>query len=872
MAKTLIIAEKPSVMTDLARVLGKQPGMTKFENEKDYFENDTHIISSAVGHLLELTMPTSPDGKKLQWKFDHLPVLPERFDLQPIERGEARLKMLKRLIKRPDVDCIINACDAGREGELIFRYILQDSGTKKPIKRLWMQSMTAQAISDAFSHLRTEQEMQPLADAAVCRSESDWIVGINGTRAMTAFNSRNGGFLKTTVGRVQTPTLAILVQREKEISAFVPRNYWEIFADFEITAGDYRGRWFDEKFKKGDDDHAKAERVWDEAQANAIRARCEGKIGIIEETKKPAKQAVPLLYDLTSLQREASNRFGFSARRTLQLAQALYEAHKVLTYPRTDSRYLPEDYVPTVKGVMKTFADLGNSLTVSDAFPHDLPKFAARAIKENLIFPSKRIFDNSKVSDHFAITPTGVIPKNLKPEEQKIFDMVTRRFIAVFYPAAEFEVTTRITRINEDAFKTEGKVMKVPGWLEVYGKLASENDDSIVPAEPGEKADPKEIEVAANVTKPPPHFNEATLLSAMEGAGKLVDDEELAAAMSERGLGTPATRAATIEGLIFEAYIVRDGRNLVATTKAISLIDQLQQIGAIGLTNPQMTGEWEFKLKQMEHGKLDRRTFMSEIRNYASEVVEKARKYAAHVKDMDYPDLPAPCPVCQGSPLRQTDNAFKCKNPECGWSMYKTLAGRQLTIDEAKQLLTTRFTGPIVGFRNRFGKEFDAAIQLNPENKVEFVFANSFGDGVSSSAEDLEIIKNPEHILCECPVCAVKNIKSHIYITDTHYVCEAVVRGEKTCKPKARLARQFCQHPITKEQALKFFQGGRTDVIEKFISKKGRPFSASLVLRPEGKVVFEWEFPPREKKAPGEGRPAAKKAAKTAKKKAAKSS
>ncbi len=848
MAKTLIIAEKPSVMNDLARVLGKLPGMSKFENNKEYHENDTTIISSAVGHLLELTMPTSADGKKLQWKFDHLPVLPQQFDLQPIEKAEARLKLLKRLLKRADVTEVINACDAGREGELIFRYILQDSGVKKPIKRLWMQSMTAQAITTAYSHLRSEAEMQPLADAAVCRSESDWIVGINGTRAMTAFNSRNGGFLKTTVGRVQTPTLTIMVVREKEISAFVPRAFWEVVGDFKISAGNYAGKWFDEKFKKGDDEHAKADRFWDKAQAAAVKTRCEGKPGVIEEHKKPAKQAVPLLYDLTSLQREASNRFGFSARRTLQIAQGLYEAHKVLTYPRTDSRYLPEDYVPTVKEVMKGFAALGDHLTVSDAFPHDLPKFAARSLKENLIFPSKRIFDNAKVSDHFAITPTGVIPKNLKPEEQKLFDMVTRRFIAVFYPQAEFEVTTRITRIENDAFKTEGKVMKIPGWLEVYGKLASENDDSIVPAKAGETALNQSIEVNENITKAPPHFNEATLLGAMENAGKLVDDEELAEAMSERGLGTPATRAATIEGLIYEAYIVRDGRNLVATNKAISLIDQLTAIGADGLTSPQMTGEWEFKLKQMEQGKLDRKTFMSQIREYASDVVAKARKYAGQVTNMDYPDLPAPCPQCQAPTLRQTDNAFKCKLPECGWSTYKTIAGHALTMDEAKQLLTTRLVGPITGFRNRFGKDFDAALQLTAENKVEFVFEK--GEGVSSPEEDLAAIKDPANILCECPVCAVKKTKNHIYMTDTHYVCEAVVRGEKTCKPKARLAKEFCQHPITKEQALKFFQGGSTDVIEKFISKKGRPFSASLVLQTEGKVVFEWKFPPRERKEP----------------------
>ncbi len=854
MPKTLIIAEKPSVAADLARVLSKLPGMSKFENHKDWFENESHVISSAVGHLLELTMPVSADGKKLQWKFEHLPVLPEKFDLQPVEKSEARLKLLQKLLKRADVAEVINACDAGREGELIFRYIIQATGVKKPMKRLWMQSMTSGAISDAFQHLREDSEMLPLANAAVCRSESDWLVGINGTRALTAFNSRNGGFLKTPVGRVQTPTLTILAQREKEILAFKPRTYWEVFADFRIAAGIYRGRWFDESFKKEEksaDEHAKAERLWNRDLADAIKARCEGREGLIEEVKKPAKQAAPLLYDLTSLQREASNRFGFSARRTLQIAQSLYEGHKALTYPRTDSRYLPEDYLGQVKDVTRTLSQSTGD-TVSD-----LPRHAAKSLQNNYIFPSKRVFDNAKVSDHFAIIPTGVIPKSLKPEEQKIFDMVARRFIAVFYPQAEFEVTTRITRVGTDAFKTEGKVMKVPGWLEVYGKAASENDDAIVPAQLGEKAHNDQVEIVESQTKPPPHFTEATLLSAMEGAGKLVDDEELAEAMSERGLGTPATRAAIIEGLIYESYVARDGKELVATPKGISLVDQLKQIGIEELTSPQMTGEWEFKLKQMEHGRLDRGTFMSEIKRYTSNVVDKARHFAQVVKTMDYPDLSAPCPRCHASVLKQTDNAFKCKNPECGWSMYKTLAGHQLSDDQARQLLTTRHVGPIQGFRNRFGKEFEAALELDQEQKVKFAFENKRGDGVSSVAEDLEIIKDPANKLCPCPVCEQAGRTADIYVTDTHYACESIIKNEHPCKPKARLSREMCQFQIPREQALKFFREGRTDIIEKWISKKNRPFKASLVMNPKGRIIMEWDFPPREKGAKGTAKKAA---------------
>ena len=844
MGKTLIIAEKPSVATELARVLGKLPGMTKFNKEKDWFENDTHLISSAVGHLLELALPESQDGKKPKWNFESLPILPQAFALNPIEKSAERLTALKKLLKRADVSDVINACDAGREGELIFHYIIQSAGSQKPVKRLWMQSMTQGAITQAFAHLRDGQDMQPLTDAAVCRSESDWLVGINSTRALTAFNSRNGGFLKTPVGRVQTPTLAILAKRAQEIAAFVSRDYWEVFGDFHVAAGDYRGRWFLESFKKDESDpHARPERLWKLADAEAIRDRCEGKTGTIEETRKPSKQAPPQLYDLTSLQREANNRFGFSARRTLQLAQALYEVHKVLTYPRTDSRYLPEDYLSTVQGVMKTFASLAPA--DRDSLADDLPRHADTALSKGYVTNTKRVFDTSKVSDHFAVIPTGQTPKKLSVEEAKIFDMVTRRFIAVFFPSAEFELTTRITRIGSDAFKTDGKVMRQPGWLAVYGKqAASDGELSIVAAEDGELAQPVAIEVAPNATKPPPHFTEATLLSTMEGAGKLVDDDELREAMSERGLGTPATRAATIEGLIYEQYILRNGRELIATPKGINLIDQLGEIGVDVLTSPEMTGDWEFKLKQMEAGKLQRPAFMSQIRKLTTEVVDKTKQYALIAKTREYDDLPVHCPVCGETSLKQTDKFFQCRQPECGFRIFKTVAGRVLTEAEVATLVRDRYVGPLEGFRNRFGQEFAAALELTPDHKVAFQFQKT-----EVQEKQVEALEDQSNALCPCPVCKLAGRSNQIYDTETAYVCESVIRGDAdACKPKGKLSKEMCQFPLNREQALKYFNEGKTDLIDKFVSKKGRPFTARLVCQTEGKMMLGWDFPERELK------------------------
>jgi len=849
MPKSLIIAEKPSVANDLSRVLGKDPAIGKFEKKKDFFENDNYLISSAVGHLVEQALPTTADGKSLPWKFDCLPVIPEEFALQAIDGNKERLNLLIRLMKRKDVSEIINACDAGREGELIFRYIMKLSGVDKPTRRLWMQSMTNQAIEDAFKHLRSDEEMIPLANAAVCRSESDWLVGINSTRAMTAYNSRYGGFNKTPVGRVQTPTLALLAERETEIGEFVPGEYFEVHGEFQVSAGTYPGRWFDESFKKNPEDpKGRAERIWDREKAESIVAACQGKTALIEEKKKPSKQVSPLLYDLTSLQREANGRFGLSARRTLQLAQSLYERHKALTYPRTDSRYLPEDYVATTIGTMKNIAAQNGGIV------GNMPPFARKVIEQQWVKGgSKRTFNNAKVSDHFAIIPTGQFPGKLDDFEQKIYDMVTRRFIATFFPSAEFETTTRISRIEQNAFKTTGKILIVPGWLEVYGKttapLSSTEKEAgdgktLVAVTAGETAKSEKVEIIEKETKPPPRYNEATLLSAMETAGKRVDDEELREAMSERGLGTPATRASTIEGLLNDKYISREGRDLFVSNRGLRIINQIKDMGIAILTSPEMTGEWEYKLKQMEQGELERPIFMDDIKKLTSEVVTTAKKAAKESLEREYPPFPVPCPVCGATELGQDEGRYKCKQPDCKFSLPKVLATRPFTEKEAEELLRKKFIGPLTGFISRFKKPFDAAIELQEDKKAGLKAAFVFAKTAEEEAEGDSIVE--ENKLCPCPVCEAENRGDNfIYETPYSYVCNERVLGNGC---KGRLSKEMCKFTISREQAKKFFEEGRTDLIEEFISKKGRPFKARLVCNPKGKRILNWEFPPREPK------------------------
>ena len=906
--KTLVIAEKPSVAQDIVRALTPVAG--KFEKHDDHFENDRYVVSSAVGHLVEIAAPEQYDVKRGKWSFAHLPVIPPHFDLKPIDKTKSRLSAVVKLAKRKDVGALVNACDAGREGELIFRLIEQYAGgakpLNKPVQRLWLQSMTPQAIREGFDKLRSDEQMRPLADAARSRSEADWLVGINGTRAMTAFNSRDGGFFLTTVGRVQTPTLAIVVEREEKIRAFRSRDYWEIHATFAAQAGEYPGKWFDPAFKKPTGDNAdaeiKADRLWTEAEAQAVAQAVRGQPATVTEESKPTTQASGLLYDLTSLQREANGRFGFSAKTTLALAQSLYEKHKALTYPRTDSRALPEDYLGTVRQTMEMLA----------ASPmHHLSQHARTALDNGYIKPTKRVFDNSKVSDHFAIIPTLQAPSGLSEAEQKLYDLVVRRFLAVFFPSAEFMVTTRISQVSvpglaaapgrpkqgdapsggSDAhavasvgayvhhFKTEGKVLVKPGWMAVYGKEAAEDVEdakagdkgqNLVPVQPGEKVHTQEAVAKGLKTRPPARYNEATLLGAMEGAGKLVDDDELREAMQEKGLGTPATRAAIIEGLLTEKYMLREGRDLIPTAKAFQLMTLLRGLDVEELSKPELTGEWEYKLSQIEHGKLSREAFMREIAEMTEHIVRKAKEYDRDTVPGNYATLATPCPNC-GGVVKENYRRYGCtgadgKSDGCGFSFGKSPGGRTFEVDEAETFLRDKHIGPLEGFRSKAGWPFVAELVLKFSDddrnwKLEFDFGDDKADEDTGELVDFA----GQAALGPCPKCG-----SPVHVHGSNYVCSKAVPTAEHPTPSCdfKSGRTILQQDIEPEQMQKLLSTGKTDLLDKFVSNKTRrTFKAFLAWDPgAGKVNFEFEprdskYPPRKTAAKTPAKAPAKKAA-----------
>ncbi|CAM3793855.1 DNA topoisomerase III [Bordetella tumulicola] len=842
MSKTLIIAEKPSVALDISRALGG------FAREGDYFESERYVLASSIGHLLGLVAPNDP--VKGKWSFTHLPVIPPEFELGPADKRSAeRLKLLVKLAKRKDVDALINACDAGREGELIFRYIIQYAGVKKPIQRLWLQSMTQAAIREAFSNLRDDAQLKPLEAAARSRAEADWLVGINGTRAMTAFNSKDGGFFKTPVGRVQTPTLAIVAEREERIRRFVPRDYWEVHATFVAAAGLYQGRWIDPDFKRDERDPEKREsRLWSQAAAQSVVAACRNQSGIVTEESKPSTQMSPALYDLTSLQREANGRFGFSAKTTLALAQTLYERHKALTYPRTDSRYLPEDYLSTVRETIQALAKGGSNAV------GQLSRHAETVVAQSWVKPNRRIFDNKKVSDHFAIIPTLQIPHDLSEAEGKLYDLVLKRFLAVFFPAAEYRVTTRLTEVQGHRFKTEGKVLVSPGWLAVYGKEAQGEDANLVPVADNETVRTEDVDALGLSTKPPARFNEGTLLSAMEGAGKLVDDEELREAMSERGLGTPATRAGIIEGLLGESYLRRDGRDLVPTAKARQLMTLLSGLDVTELTSPELTGEWEHKLKQIEQGGLGREAFMREIAQMTQVIVKRAKEYERDTVPGDYATLTTPCPKC-GSVVKENYRRYACT--QCEFSIGKHPGGRTFELPEVEELLAKREIGPLQGFISKMGRPFAAILRINDEDKLEFDFGQKDDD-------DTEAVDFSGHTpVGNCPKC-----QSRVFEHGLSYVCEKSVGPDKTCD--FRSGKIILQQEISRDQMQKLLTDGRTDLLDGFVSSRtNRKFKAFLVRQPDGKTGFEFE-PRAAKPGRAPSKTASKTATKTATKKAVK--
>ncbi len=816
MPKKLIIAEKPSVANDLARVL------TGFKKEGEYWESEDFVLSSAIGHLIELCKPTEYGKGKGKWSFESLPLLPEEFKLKVIERTAPRFEVLKKLLKRKDVTGVINACDAGREGELIFRYVMEAAECKKKVQRLWLQSMTPGSIRDGFTKLRKEEEMEPLLAAAKSRSESDWLVGINTTRALTALNSKGGGFFLTTAGRVQTPTLSILVERELQIRAFVPKGYWEVHATFGAKAGEYEGKWFDETLadqkvaERGAEQ--RPERLWTQERAEQIVGECRGKTGEVHDEKKPARQLSPLLYDLTSLQREGNSRFGLSARRTLQIAQALYEKHKAITYPRTDSRYLPEDYLAVAQSTLENFEG------------SEFGEFSKTVLKKGWLKPTKRVFNSAKVSDHFAIIPTQQIPAKLDEIEMKVYAAIVRRFIAVFYPEAVYEVTNRITRVGAHAFRTDGKILKEAGWLAVYGKEAAEEGGEegklLVPVVEGEKVKTVAILAEGLQTKPPARMTEATLLSAMEGAGKLIEDDTLREAMGERGLGTPATRAATIETLISEEYVRRIGRELVPTAKAFGLFETLDALGIEILQSPEMTGEWEHKLKEIEHGRMKRDEFMLEIQKVARDIVEKARVFQDkdHVlRKLDFKDPQT------GQEFEETLREYRTLDQ--AYAVRKVLAGRRIEAHEFLELLEKGTMGLVDGFRSRLGRPFSAGLKLGEGRKIELVVGEEEGTLDFTGQEPLG----------QCLACG-----GNMFMSQLRYVCEHSVSKPSTCTFK--VSKKILNRDITVPEVQDLLKNKKTALLEKFISNKTRrPFSAVLMWK-DGKVSFD--FPPREPRKP----------------------
>ena len=701
MGKTLVIAEKPSVGRDLSRIL---PG--PFAKHEGYLESPSHVVTWAVGHLVQLAEPDEYDPKYKKWRMADLPIVPDKFRLVVRdERSRKQFTVISKLLKRDDVDVTINACDAGREGELIFAWTYEKAGAKTPVQRLWLSSMTSAAIKSAFDALRPADEFARLEEAARSRSEADWIVGMNSTRAAT-IRLRSSFDGAVSLGRVQTPTLAILARREEEIKAFVPEPYWLVDARFEPTVGE-PGRRYAGRFHDGP-----APRLKTAEEAEAIVAAVRDQPGTITKLEKTTKrERAPLLYDLTSLQRDANTRFGFSARRTLSAAQRLYEEHKALTYPRTSSRFLPSDMVPELKPIA---ALVGSQREYAKA---------AKYVTGLDLLPLGRVVNDAKVTDHHAIIPTRSEHRvdKMSDDDRRIYDMVVRRFLAVFHPEAVFENTRLETTVAEHIFRTRGRILVVPGWRGVYGEEASEDraatdvDDEganqLLPKlEQGEDVRTLEVESAEKETKPPRRFSDASLLSAMETAGKLVEDEELHEAMKDSGIGTPATRAAIIERLIDVGYVERDARALVCTDKGVNVI---RFLGEHALTSPSMTGDWEFRLNRIEEGEESRERFMHDIAAFAAETV---RVLDENLKEVRVPRANlGPCAVC-GRDIVENRKGFSCwsrEDPGCGFVIWKSKAGKTLPIAVARELIARgRTVKAVTGFKGRSGRSFRARLAL----------------------------------------------------------------------------------------------------------------------------------------------------------------
>jgi DNA topoisomerase III len=812
MGKTLIIAEKPSVGQDYARALGGG-----FQKHEGYLESDDRIVSWAIGHLAELAEPEDYDESLKRWSMKTLPVIPESFKLRPDARGKKQLDILKRLMKRADVDDIVNGCDAGREGELIFAYIVDVAKVKKPVRRLWVSSMTRAAITEGFEHLRDGEEMANLEAAARSRSEADWLVGMNGTRAATVRGRALGGVVS--LGRVQTPTLALIVRRDLEIDAFEPETYFQVDARFGLDGPRaYTGRWFE----------GKQDRTSERERAEAVAAAATGAPATVESVKRTERKTrPPLLYDLTSLQRDANSRFGMSASRTLQAAQRLYEgssAGAVITYPRTRSQFLPSDQVGNLKGIARGLTGL------------PFARAAAQYVAGLDVLPLARVVADAKVDDHHAIIPTGEVPtKELSGDDARIFELVVRRFLAVFHPEAKFEDTEIITVAAEHRFRTRGRRLIEAGWRgAAFGEEAAAEEPQGDEDEPrqvlprvddGERGTCEQAEVLEKQTKPPARYSEASLLRDMETAGKQIEDEEVRQAMKDAGLGTPATRAETIEKLLRVGYIERLGRSLRATAKGRQAIGLLHDHA---LTSAELTGRWEQRLSAIERGQEPRDRFMADIRKFTTEVVDYFRNLTADEVRAQRAEI-GPCPNGDGV-IRENRAAYGCSSwkskeePGCGFVIWKQQKGRSISPGEARDLLEHGQTDLLDGFKTRPSR---GRLVLAEGNQVQLI---------ADDGTRLDAPAGPRETIATCPKCG-----GDIRENSRAYGCSSwKSRKEPGCG--FVIWKSTKGRAITADEARQVIEQGASDWMD-FKDRKG-PFRGRLVLTPEKTVEVQREDEP----------------------------
>jgi DNA topoisomerase-3 len=846
-SKSLVITEKPSVARDIMGALGG------FREHEGYWESDRYVVTFSVGHIVELLEPEDLDPAYKRWTLDILPIIPQEFKLKPKSGMSDRIRTIKKLLKRDDISEVVNACDAGREGELIFREIMDFLQSDKPTRRLWLQSMTRDSIRNGFSSLEPGEQYDGLASAAACRSQSDWLIGMNATRALTKRLRGRRERGAWSAGRVQTPTLAILVGRELEILGHVARPFWRIEARFDTGSHEYVATWFDPGFRAGEtkDDRAD-DRIFEEQRAREIADAVREQASVARETRKASKETAPPLFDLTSLQRECNRRFGWSARRTLNAAQRCYEGHKVLTYPRTDSRCLPSDYRGKVDELVTSFAAAG---------PYQ--EWAQRLLDDGLQ-NTGRTFNDAGVTDHFAIIPTGSLPREpLTGDDGRLFDLVTRRTLGSFYPPAVWNRVERITEVEGHSFRSRARTLVDPGWRSVMGQTEQEDQalPHLVPGEDtaeGVAVQNRSVEVQEDQTKPPPRVTEARILSLMENAGRAVDDEQLAQALHEKGIGTPATRADIIENLIRKGYVVRQGKALRPTVKGIRLVDILRRMHADRLASPELTGDMEYRLREVERGTRTAREFMKEMAEYTTHVVDRAR-------DFDYDDLYpdeeplGTCPCEHKRPVYERSWFYRCKEDpdtpaeeDCEFRLWKDKAGRYMDRATVELLLEKRETPPLDGFLTRDGRGYGGSLKLEGKDLKLTPLSDGEGERTSDQPE-YEVNDAP---IGSCPACT----KGQIVETPTHYRCSlgAEKEGEKPCP--FVLPRTVCRREITREEAESYVRDSRTAMLEEFISRYGRPFSAVLFLKPNGRHGFEFAPRPARKKGAG-GSPSRKRPA-----------